>query len=109
MPGLFRRAPDPCYSAAMNTTEAPEIAPGYPYRRRVFPAWQEMWDALSASSDFLDGRELAAEMAEKHGLQDTTLVGVLSRAASAGLLDTEQRPVEGTRGIRPRTFYKIKG
>jgi hypothetical protein len=73
----------------MNTTEkAPEIYPGYPYRRRVFPAWQEMWDRMRASPEPVEGRALATSVAEDHGLATQTLTHVLARAAKAGLLET---------------------
>lgn len=87
---------------------APEITPGYPYKRRLYPAWQEVWDRLREADGSLDGRELSDQVAPAHGLEPATLVGVLSRAAAAGLLEREQRPVRSTRGVRSRTFYRIK-
>lgn len=87
--------------------EAPELSEGYPRTGRIGPAWQKMWDRLQASGDFMDGRELAAEVSEEVELKASTLVALISRAASAGLLDREQRWVVGTRGPRQRSFYRI--
>lgn len=99
-------------NAALIPAEAPEIHPGYPYKRRLFPAWQAAWDklrdAMLSGNEALDGRVLADEVAPEHGLTPQTLVGVFSRAAAAGLLERELRPVESTRGVRHRTFYRIK-
>jgi hypothetical protein len=102
------------YSAAMTTTTrppktAPEISPGYPYKRRLFPAWQEAWSIMrSKPRTFVDGRELAERSAEASDVYATTMVGVLSRAANAGLLEREYRDVRGESGkLRKRTFYRI--
>lgn len=76
------------YSAGMNTTEqAPEIYPGYPYKRRVFPAWQAMWDTMRTAKAPIEGRALAEGVASDHGLSAQTLISVLARAAKAGLLE----------------------
>ncbi len=103
------------------TAEAPEISEGYPYKRRVFPAWQDMWDRLRASQDALDGRLLAEAVAPEHDLSADTLWAVLSRAAAAGLLTRESRAVAITvnrtikgeareiQSTRARTFYRIAG
>jgi hypothetical protein len=101
------------YSAAMPTTTrppktAPEISKGYPYKRRLYPAWQQAWDIMRAKPrTFMDGRELAELAAESWDIESTTMVGVLSRAAKAGLLEREYRPVQSGRGLRTRTFYRI--
>lgn len=110
------------YSHAMDTTDkAPEIYPGYPYKRRVYPAWQEIWDQLRlAGREYRDGTVVAKEIAERHGLTPATLTAVMSRAATVGLLDRELRVVPTTihrvrdgkviakEGGRARTHYRIK-
>ena len=79
----------------METTEqAPEIYPGYPYKRRVFPAWQAMWNKLRASTEAMQGRALAEAVAGEHGLSVHTLTHVLARAATAGLLDVTFVPTK---------------
>lgn len=86
------------YSDAMTVTEqAPEIYPGYPYKRRVFPAWQQMWDQLRAAQDYVEGRTLARTVGEEHNLATQTLTAVLARAAAAGLLET--KPVTTDIGV----------
>lgn len=107
-------APSVGYSAAMTITtrlprEAPEISKGYPYKRRLFPAWQEAWTIMRAKPrTFVDGRDLAERSAEASDVYATTMVGVLSRAANAGLLEREYREVRGESGkLRKRTFYRI--
>jgi hypothetical protein len=94
------------YSTDMNTTEqAPEIHPGYPYKRRVFPAWQQMWDILrdAAPTSTVQGRSLAEFVAAKHGLSVQTLTHVLARAATAGLLDVTfvETAIDVTRTDKP--------
>ena len=81
------------------TEKAPEIYPGYPYKRRVFPAWQEMWDRMRAYSAPMEGRALAEGVAGDHGLSAQTLTHVLARAAKAGLLEATMvhTPIEVTR------------
>ncbi len=95
------KAPD--FPAKPNQTR------GYPSgSRRLGPAWNEMWAAISTATDAVEGNTLAAEVAPKYGLAPATLIGLLSRAASAGLLQSESRQVVGSRGHRPRAFYRIK-
>lgn len=112
------------YSHGMHTApaEAPEIYPGYPYKRRLWPAWQAMWDGLvKAGPTYQDGTVLARQVAGEHGLAAATMQAILTRAAAAGLLDRESRevPVDVVRkrpsgstftipGRRKRTFYRIK-
>jgi hypothetical protein len=105
----------------MNTnasTKAPDIPnPAYPRGgyptggAKLGPAWRDIWNRLSRAQTredkFLDGRELADTVAIKHDLAPATLVALLSRAAKAGVLDKELRPVTSTRGLRNRTFYRI--
>ena len=82
---------------------------GYPSKgKKLGPAWEAIWRRLSRTpGEFLDGRELATKVAERHDLSPNTLVAVLSRAAAAGLLDKEGRSVQTGRGPRTRTFYRI--
>lgn len=70
-------------------------------------AWALAWQELRTAPDFLDGTELAARAAEPIGLSPNTMLGVFSRMANAGILAKERRPVVGTRGPRPRTFYRV--
>lgn len=96
------------YSLGMTTKTAPDITPGYPSKGPMLgPAWSAIWRDLSRSEDALDGRELAQKVAVKHGLATSTLVALISRAAKAGLLTREPRPVTTGRGQRTRTFYRI--
>lgn len=92
------------------TGQAPDLSEGYPstWKRKLGPCWQQLWDTMSASpGEFLDGRELADEVAHQHRLAPSTVVAFLSRAAKAGLLDREPRQVMSGRGYRTRTFYRI--
>lgn len=81
---------------------------GYPNpTRRLGRAWADMWTTLTTSGDFTDGTVLVEKAAEKSGLQETTLISFLTRAATAGVLEREHRTVDGTRGPRKRTFYRV--
>jgi hypothetical protein len=81
---------------------------GYPTKgAKLGPAWRAIWSTMAQADDFLDGRELAGLVARKHDLAPATLVALLSRAAAAGILAKELRPVTSTRGARNRTFYRI--
>jgi hypothetical protein len=92
----------------MTTKTVPDITPGYPSNgAKLGPAWSAIWRALARADDALDGRELAAKVAPKYELAPATLVALISRAAKAGLLDREPRPVITGRGTRTRTFYRI--
>jgi len=87
---------------------------GYPSKgTSIGPAWQDLWDRIRAShGKYVNGRDLAAEVAPLHDLQPSTLVSLLSRAAKAGILEREQRPVKvpllDREGTRSQTFYRIK-
>jgi hypothetical protein len=81
---------------------------GYPTKgAKLGPAWSAIWRKLNRADDYLDGRELADQVAPKHDLAPATLVALLSRAAKAGILQKELRPVQTKRGARDRTFYRI--
>lgn len=81
---------------------------GYPTKgERLGPAWASLWRALERAEDGLDGKELTDKVAKKADLAPTTLVNLLGRAAKAGLLTKEFRPVKTTRGLRNRAFYRI--
>lgn len=100
------------YSGPMETVTAPDLTPGYPSRGpKLGPAWTALWSHLltaSRTSDpFLDGQELSTEVAPDYGLAPSTLVALLSRAAKAGVLTREGRPVQTSRGTRTRTWYKV--
>jgi len=102
------------YSAAMTTTlKAPDITPGYPSKgAKLGPAWAEAWRLLRRShGEFLDGWELATKVTKDVDLQPVTVVAVIRRAANAGLLEREQRPVTvkilDREGTRKRMFYRI--
>lgn len=116
------------YSREMKTTLITVPAPdfpggrpgqdtGYPSKgKKLGPAWQQIWDRLRMSSDAVDGKELADAVAPDYDLAPATLVGLLSRAALAGVLDKEHRSVQTTitrkgkttPATRTRTFYRIK-
>lgn len=99
------------YSTDMETKRtptAPDITPGYPSKgKKLGPAWDAMWQKLTESGEFIEGRELAEEVAPGFGLEPATLVALISRAAQAGLLDKDLQDVEGARGMRSRSFYRI--
>lgn len=100
------------YSGPMTNTTAPDLTPGYPSKgKKLGPAWRRLWAELDKASmgpdPFLDGRVLADEVAPDYGLSSNTLVALLSRAAKAGLLNKEARPVESARGNRNRTHYRV--
>ena len=109
------------YSQPMETViGVPDISPGYPSKgKKLGPAWSTMWTVLAESgTEFQDGKELAIETAKRYKLVPATLQAVLARAAVAGLLDREIRPVgtsvrkAGARavyaGYRSRVHYRIK-
>jgi hypothetical protein len=92
------------------TVTAPDLTPGYPSKGpRLGPAWADIWRALArVPDDFQDGYPIATRVAEKHGLSPSTLIGLIKRAATAGLLDREPKMVNtGKRGNRARTHYRI--
>lgn len=95
-------------------TKAPDIPnPAYPNGgyptggEKLGPAWSAIWLKLNRATDHLDGRVLADSVAPEHDLAPATLVALLSRAAKAGVLEKELRPVQSTRGARERAFYRI--
>jgi hypothetical protein len=92
----------------MTNLTAPDITPGYPSKgRKLGPAWVSIWQQLSQAEDALDGRELAEDISGQHDLAPATLVGLIQRAAQAGILNREPREVASGRGPRTRTFYRI--
>lgn len=98
-----------CYSEGMTQTRnAPMIADNYPHPDYpIGRAWIACWKAIEKSTEPVDGNELAAKIAPKHDLVPATLIGVLSRAAKAGLLTRVPQKVQGSRGPRTRTFYTV--
>lgn len=100
------------YSDRMATKTAPDLTPGYPSDgKKLGPAWTALWAELTKAhrrkDTFMEGRALADEVAPDYGLEPATLVALLSRAAKAGLLVREPRPVVSGRGVRNRTHYAI--
>lgn len=100
------------YSGAMVTNTAPDLTPGYPSNgAKLGPAWNALWAELAKANrrkdPYLDGRELADLIAPDYGLNPSTLVALLSRAALANLLLREGRAVQTARGNRTRTHYAI--
>lgn len=100
----------------MTKTKAPDIPTldkpngGYPSGgARLGPAWVEMWKALSKDPEaFHDAYPIAERVAAKYDLAPSTLIGLIKRAATAGLLDREAKLVNtGKRGNRARTHYRI--
>lgn len=111
------------YSHGMSIErDAPEIYQGYPYKRRLWPAWQKAWDMLRASGpEYQDGTLIARAAAEEAGLAPATMQAILTRAAAAGLLARESRvvPIQVKRkrrdgstyavsSSRVRSFYRIR-
>jgi DNA-binding transcriptional regulator PaaX len=96
------------------TSEAPTLTSTggkrrYPVGGRIGPAWQEAWEYLRQhAGGWTDGRELAKDLADKHGLSEDTLVALFTRMATAGHLQRVHFNVKTKRGPRKRTHYKIK-
>lgn len=83
---------------------------GYPSGgARLGPAWTDVWRAMAKDPDaFHDAYPIAVKVAEKHQLSPSTLIGLVKRAATAGLLTRESKLVHtGKRGNRARTHYRI--
>lgn len=75
---------------------------------RLGRAWAHAWRQLQQNQDvWVDGNELADVSAESEGLAAATMIGVLTRAATAGLLERQHITVQGDRGPRKRTHYRI--
>ena len=94
----------------MTETKAPDLLPNYPSKgRRLGPAWNETWQKLMEAppGEYLDGPELAKEVAQNYNLAPLTVSNLLSKAARKNLLDVEMRRIEGARGPRPRAYYRI--
>jgi len=97
-------------------TKAPDIPNvrypngGYPSGgARLGPAWADIWRALARTpEEFQDGYPIAERVAKKYEMSPATLIGLIKRAATAGLLEREPRMVNtGKRGNRARTHYRI--
>jgi hypothetical protein len=92
----------------MNTVSAPDLTPGYPSNgEKVGPAWNEAYGRIAAAPDWLDGVQLADDLAEKYDLNPKTLVALFTRMATAGHLQRTHRAVKTGRGPRRRTHYKV--
>jgi DNA-binding transcriptional regulator PaaX len=86
---------------------------------KVALAWQHVWDRLT--NEWQDGKVLAAEAAEAHGIQEISVLAHLHRMAAEGLIDHEKRkthvPVTRTHKTsgkvstftaeRERTHYRL--
>lgn len=109
------------YSVPMTTSEAPDLTPGYPSKGpRLGPAWRDAWAHLRASpEEWVDAWALADELAPAHDLEQLSIVQLLSRMATGGILERERRPVSTTitrtqagkattrEGVRLRSHYRI--
>jgi len=100
------------------------VVGGRPYRPgakngKVLPAWQWMWDHLSAA-EYTEGRDLTARAAARNEIKQSTLLTHLSRMASAGVLEVDYRimPITVRRVVNGQistfqsrqkcAFYRIK-
>jgi hypothetical protein len=97
-----------------NATNGPPWIPipgyetGYPHpSRKIGQAWAAVWSELQGATDWVDGVDLANRTATEVGLKPVTMIGVMSRAAAAGLLERSLVKVDTQRGPRQRTHYKI--
>jgi hypothetical protein len=97
-----------CYSLGMETLTAPDFSRGYPSKgARLGPAWTEVFNALASTpGEWRDGTALWTEVAENHGLSAVTVRGLMFRAASLGLLESERRKMDTGKGIRTRTHFR---
>jgi hypothetical protein len=96
----------------MTSKTPPMLTDNYPAPgTRLGQGWAALWAELAKASrrvdPYLDGRELAEELAPAHDLNPSTLVALLSRMAKGGILEREGRPVQTGRGSRNRTHYRI--
>jgi hypothetical protein len=103
-------------------TEAPDLTPGYPSKgARLGPAWKDVWAILQRDpGTYLDAWVIADEVAPTYDMSPLSIVQLMSRAAEAGILEREHRPVTTsitrvhkgrptTRpGTRLRSHYRIK-
>jgi hypothetical protein len=98
------------YSGTVERVQVPDITEGYPSKGRfIGPAWVDAWEWLTgAGRGWTDGVELARRVAANHEyVAETTIRNLLTSASRAGLLEQDHRSVEGTRGNRVRTVYRI--
>lgn len=85
-------------------TEAPNFSRNYPLAGdRIGPAWRELWSRLSESR-WDAGVDLAAGLSERYDVTRPTVLGLLSKARAAGILDVEYRPHRS----RVAAFYRVK-
>lgn len=111
---VIRRAVS--YSARMSLTPPTfDMAPPRAKpRTRLYPdpetglgrAWAAAWAELVTAGDFVDGMELAERTAPVGEVQPITMITLLTRAATAGVIERELRVMPSTRGARRRTFYR---
>jgi hypothetical protein len=105
----------------MITSEAPDLTPGYPSKGpRLGPVWKDVWTYLQASPEkWHDAWALADVLAPKYDLEPLSIVQLMSRMATGGILEREKRPVTTTitrtqkgavttrEGLRLRSHYRI--
>ena len=91
------RAPDFGRTAAGKPTAYPSAG------RIIGPAWQSMWSAL-ADGEWRDGAELAVTVGSRRGCSPKTARNLLAGAATAGLIEREERI--GGEPQRWRTWYR---
>lgn len=77
-------------------------------------AWEHSWKLLTLMppGEYAEGMALSQQVAAyklNNGghIAPVTVLNMLSRAATAGLLEREIRAVKGDRGPRKRSFYRV--
>ena len=105
----------------MKTSEAPDLTPGYPSKGpRLGPVWKDVWAELQASPEtWRDAWVLADRLAPAYDLEPLSVVQLMSRMATGGILERVRRPVQTTitrtqngkattrDGLRLRSHYRI--
>lgn len=69
-------------------------------------AWQYVWDRLSRT-EWRDGVALSLAAGEAFDVKPASVLSHLHRMAREGVIVGKQINVDGTRGVRPRTHYRI--
>jgi transposase len=76
-------------------TQAPSIRRDYPLAgTRIGPAWVDLWRGLHEEY-WVVGTDLARKVAERHGLKQVTVQGLLQQARKARILAVRQMPGKG--------------
>lgn len=72
-------------------------------------AWEHAWKLLQLSgTEYVEGVALSEEVAGEGKVASVTVLNLLARAATAHILERDLRTVEGKRGPRKRTFYRVQ-